>query len=312
MRLLLSALALTLCTALPAHATQVRYVDRPCPIDAGDTLRVYEKISSNTHGGYDSDGATYSTRGQFREYAVATCARTYFSLYGGDAGMELSAEQQEVLKRALTDELGRLDDPTQPRVWERYGIAARMYRELGRGPLFLADLYLEASWTARDEAVGVYVALRGPAEARDALRLGQAELDKDLDPQQRRTLVYNLARIAQRGGFSDERDHWLQEYAALAPHSPQEAEALARFQQMSQQVEPRYQDLAIAEFRRGLADPDLPDEVRLRATYLLADLLRRRGKATQARELFELVLSDDASPRELREMALFLVRELAG
>lgn len=306
------ALALLLTLAAPAGATQVSFHDRPCPVDDTDVMRVYEKVSANTHGGFDSDGASYSTRGQFRTYAVATCARTLFSVYGGDAGMELSAAQVARLQAALVEERGRLADPAEPTVWERYGIAARMYRELGRGPLFLADLYLEAAWTARDEAVGVYVSLRGPQEARQALTMGAQELARGPAPEQRRILVYNLARIAHRGGYAAERDRWLDEFAALAPHSEDEARALDRFRRMAQQVEPRLQDLAIAELRRGLADAGLPGESRMRATYLLADQLRRRGQAEEARGLYDIVLSSEDSPRELREMALFLSRELGG
>lgn len=311
-RPLLPALLLALAAAAPAGATQVSYIDQPCPVDPTDTIRVYEKVSSNTMGGYDSDGADYSTKGQFRAYAVATCARTYFSVYGGDVGMTLSDAQTARLRAALTEELAHLADPQEPTVWERYGIAARMYRELGRGPAFLADLYIEASWTARDEAVGVYVALRGPEEAREALRLGQVELAKGPEPRQARTLTYNLARIAERGGFTAERDRWLDAFEAMAPHSPAEAQALARFRRMVDEVQPRYQDLAIKELRATLADPDLAEDTRLRSTYLLADLLRRRGQLAEARGLYDVVLSDDDSPRELREMALFLLRELGG
>lgn len=291
----------------PAGATQIRYTDQPCPIDPDDVVRVYEKVSANTHGGYDSDGADYSTKGQWRAFAVSTCGESLFSLYGGDIGMELSAGQIAALQGALTRALGEeVADAKDPQVWERYAIAAHMYETLGRGPLFLADLWLEASWTARDEAVGVYVGLRGPQAARETLALGREELKKDLPPDQRRTLLYNLARVAHRGGFAAERDEWLAAFQADGPLSPKEAEAVARFRKIVDKVEPRYQDKAIAAFREGLRDRDLPVESRLRSTYLLADLLRRRGQADEARPLFEQVARDERAPRELREMALFL------
>ncbi len=297
----------------PSQATQVSNHDAACPIDADDTVRIYEQVSANTHGGYDSDGATYSTKGQFRAYAVSTCTRSLFSLYGGDMSMMIDAGQQNALKKALEKARAELSDPAEPTVWERYQLAAAMYQALGRGPLFVADLYLEASWTARDEAVGVYVTLRGPGDAREALALGEKELAKaGLTDSQRRTLTWNMLRIAERGGFVAERDRWLAAFEALAPHSPAEAEALARFKQAALNVQPRYQDLAIASYRRALADAALPAEERLRATYLLADLLRRRGKGSEALPMFNVVLSDDRTPRELREMALILTRELSG
>ena len=63
MFLMLSSLAL---------ATQLDIQIEPCPTGKG-TARVYTKVSANTHGGWDSDLVSYSTEGQYREYAIATC-----------------------------------------------------------------------------------------------------------------------------------------------------------------------------------------------------------------------------------------------
>ncbi len=296
-----------------ASATQIRFHDQPCPIDADDVVRIYEQVSANTHGGYDSDGATYSTEGQFREYAVATCSGSLFSLYGGDMSMELDDASRKRLGKVLSAARAELVDPAAPTVWERYELAGAMYEALGRGPLFLAELYLEASWTARDEAVGVYVALRGPADARQTLAMGEQELKRtDLTDAQRHTLTYNMARVAERGGFTAERDAWLDRFAALGGLSSAEQAALDRFRTAAGQVEPALQDKAIAAYRAALADDALQGEQRLRATYLLADLLRRRGQLDDAMAQLQVVLSDDRTPRELREMALFLARELSG
>ncbi|RME26330.1 MAG: hypothetical protein D6798_06935 [Deltaproteobacteria bacterium] len=307
-------LLLILALSVAAHATRIRFHDQPCPLDPDDMVRIYEQVSANTHGGYDSDGATYSTEGQFRTYAVATCTRSLFSLYGGDMSMQLDDATRKRLARVLAETRATvLEDPADPKVWERYRIAAAMYEALGRGPLFLADLYLEASWTARDEAVGVYVALRGPADARQALTLGEQELQRtDLTPAQRHTLIYNMARIAERGGFTAERDAWLDRFAALDDLSPAEQAALERFREAAGRIEPALQDRAIDAYRAALADDSLQGEPRLRAAYLLADLLRRRGRLDEAMGWFQVVLSDDRTPRELREMALFLSRELSG
>ena len=309
---LLSTLSLGLLLASPARATQVAFADGPCPVDPDDVVRVYEKLSANTHGGFDSDGANYSTKGQFRAYAVATCARSLFSLYGGDMGMTLTDGDKARLLAALVAARAALPDPANPTVWERYAIAAAMYEELGRGDLFLADLWIEASWTARDEAVGVFMGLRGPQAARETLRLGEQELQKELAASARKTLVYNLARVAHRGGYGAERDRWLAEFEALTPHSAEETAALARFREIASKTEPALQDKAIERLRAGLTQRELPAETRMRSTYLLADLLRRRGQPEQALGLYNAVLSDDKAPRELRELALFLVGELRG
>lgn len=308
----LPLLALGLLLARPAGATQVSFTDGPCPVDPDDMVRVYEKISANTHGGFDSDGASYSSKGQFRTYAVATCARTLFSLYGGDMGMTLTEGDKAKLLAALVAARAALPDPANPTVWERYAIAAAMYQALGRGDLFLADLWIEASWTARDEAVGVFVGLRGPQAARETLRLGEAELEKELSAGARKTLIYNLARVAHRGGYLAERDRWLDAFEASTPHTAEESAALARFRDIAGRVEPALQDRAITHLRAGLAQRELPPETRARSAYLLADLLRRRGQPEEALGLYNAVLSEDRAPRELRELALFLVGELRG
>jgi len=306
------ALLLTLALTGPARATQVAYKDQPCPVDPDDTARVYEQITANTLGGYDSDGATYSSQGQFREYAVATCTRSFFSLYGGDMGMALDAGQLSRLNGALAEERTHLADPSNPAVWERYAIAARMYRELGRGSMFLAELYVQASWTARDQAVGVYIGLRGPQGARETLSQGEVELRKDLSPAQRKTLTYNMARVAERGGFMAERDKWLSAFEQLGGLSDKEQAALVQFRQLTGTVEPALQDQAIAAIQVALQDKTVPLESRARATYTLADLMRRRGQVQEALGLYGTVMSDDHAPSDLREMALFLSKELSG
>ena len=118
--------------SLMAWGTRVSYEDLPCPI-GDDIVRVYTRISSNTLGGYDSDLATYSSQGQFREFAVATCADSLFSLPAGRMSAPIDLSQHPGLTAALAEEIAALPDPSNPAVWERYGIAARMYRELGRG-----------------------------------------------------------------------------------------------------------------------------------------------------------------------------------
>ena len=62
-----------------AHATGIHTTDAPCPIDDTDTVKLYFQISSNEFGGFDSDGATYSSGTQFREHAISTCTKSLFS-----------------------------------------------------------------------------------------------------------------------------------------------------------------------------------------------------------------------------------------
>ncbi len=314
-RTLVNLRTLTFCIGLaaltrgaPAEATQLQVTSVTCPLGEGN-VKVYTKVAANTHGGFDSDLAAYSVEGQHRTWAVSTCPSTLFSLLGVDMARPLDAAAQPRLRAALADELSRLPDKANPAVWDRYGIAARMYRELGRDKLFIAELLLEASWTGRDEAVGVYEGLEGPAATRALLDQGALELKKSLPPAQRKILLYNLARVAARGGYPTERDSYLRAFEAASPLTEKEAAAVARFR-VGVAAELRYQDRAIEAFKEGLRLPDLPMDKKIRSTYILADLLRRRGQPREALGLYTLVIAQPDAPEPLREMALTLAVEL--
>jgi hypothetical protein len=49
---------------------------------------------------------------------------------------------------------------------------------------------------------------------------------------------------------------------------------------------------------------------KIRSTYILADLLRRRGQPREALGLYTLVIAQPDAPEPLREMALTLAVEL--
>ena len=95
-------------------------------------------------------------------------------------------------------------------MWERYRIAARLYADIGRSSWFLANLWLEASWTVRDSGVGYYEGLNGPEAALYLLNAGDAELAKGLPPAQEKAVRFNLARVAHRGGYPLGEMHILQ------------------------------------------------------------------------------------------------------
>ncbi len=294
---------------LTALATRVRYQDLPCPL-GDDVVRVFTHISSNTQGGYDSDLAHYSSDGQFREYAVATCAENLFSLLGDDMTAPIDPDKLPALQAALAEEVAALPDPSNPTVWQRYGIAARMYQELGWPPLALAELYLTASWTVRDTVVGFHAGLEGPAAVKYLMAEGPAELERPLTDAQRKAVLYSLARVAHRGGYLAERDAWLERFAQTGTLSEEEQAAVAWFRRAVDEIEPHYQDLALAEFAAALADRSLPQADRIRARYLTADLLRRRGRPEEARPLFEEVAGDPEAPAELKSAASLLLNEL--
>jgi len=89
-------LALLLITA---HATQVEATVVPCPGGGGD-VTIHRVITQNAAGGWDSDGARYSSGGQFREFTVSTCD-TGLSLRAADMGIGLEPARLRTLEPLL-------------------------------------------------------------------------------------------------------------------------------------------------------------------------------------------------------------------
>ncbi|MFT5583096.1 MAG: hypothetical protein ACI9VR_000674 [Cognaticolwellia sp.] len=302
MFLMLSSLAL---------ATQLDIQIEPCPTGKG-TARVYTKVSANTHGGWDSDLVSYSTEGQYRAYAIATCTQDLFTVYGRDMAKLSPTDAQLSQIGAKLDEIQKAaGNPNALEVWDRYLIAGEMYKILEADHRRLYQLYLEASWTARDEAVGVYIGLEGPVQARDLLGQGAVELKRtDLSARQRKVLLHNLARVAHRGGFVPERDAYLQAFEQVGTLDKDEAEALKRFRWIVTEVEPKLQRLAMAELQAYMAtEPGDPIEL-IRATYLLADLYRRNGEFEIAVQGYALVAVHPDSPAQLKDLSAWFGAQL--
>jgi len=304
-RLLLPFLA---ALSFPARATRLQVSTVPCPIGGAPT-KVYEKVVTNTLGGFDSDLAAYSDKGQFRQFAVSTCPDNLVSLYGTDMADPMDTATQARVMSAVAALSPTLPAPDALEVWDRYVLAAATYKALGAPTLQLAEVYLEGSWTARDKAVGVIRGLEGPIVTRDLLENGRAELDKPLTDDQRRMVLFNLARVAHRGGYPTERDAFLERLHATPGLTPREAEASQTLAHYGGTVEPALQDMAIAAFTQALRE-ELTMDQKVRATYLLGDLLRRRGRGREALPLLTRVLAEESAPLNLREMAGALHREL--
>ncbi len=306
MKRLLWALLLA---APPALATRVALTSVKCPLD-GTAVRVYEKLSGDNRGGWDSDMARYSSHGQWRTYAVSTCPTEFLTLLGKDFE-RIRPSELGAIEAVLAPWRARYTGADQIPVWERYEIAADVYRALGWPARELAQLYLEGSWTARDHVVGVYTGLEGPEAARALLDAGQQELAKELDPPTRKIVLHNLARVAHRGGFNRERDALLDRFEAVGDLTAQERSVLTDFRRVSSVTEPHLQDLAIAELERALEGTDLDEESRLRTIYVLADLHRRRGRTGEATAGYAFVTASSATPDDIRPLAAWLGAELS-
>ena len=292
-----------------AFATSVRFEDVPCPYGEG-TVQKFYKVSGNTLGGHDSDGAMYSTRGQFRAHAISTCPSSFFSVMGTELDRTVPPEKKAAVDGAIAAARSEWADKNQPTVWERYDTAARIAAAQGRDALSVGELYLNAAWTARDAAVGVYVGgLNGPSAAREILTVGGKELSKSLTPEALKLLRYNLARVAHRGGFSAERDIHIDAFLALSTLTPEERFAGRTMKHLTQQVEPKYQAAAAGALARGLTEKDDPSNL-AQARHQLGDTLRRLGQMGEAKKQLQASFDDTNTPEDLKELAAFLLEEI--
>ena len=166
---------------LTAPAAQVEGTRVPCPDGEGEVV-VNRLIAQNTVGGWDSDGARYSGGGNFRELAVSTCS-SGLSLLGADMGRGLSpammAKVEAVLQQIRAEHPG--EDLTALPAHVRHGFAARIYGALDQ-PEKEVQLWMSASWLARDQGVGLFKGLDGPVMARLMLTAGERQLKNELAP----------------------------------------------------------------------------------------------------------------------------------
>lgn len=294
-----------------AFATRVEADMLPCAVGEEPT-RVYRLLAKDSFGGWDSDGARYSLRGQWRSYAVATCPSNYLSLTSGDMRKPLTEPEKEALKPLLAELADEVTDPEQLEVWDRWLMATRAYEALERDPWFIANVYLQAAWTVRDAAVGVYEeGLHGPSHVRAYLVAGEAELARtDITAEQRRVLQFNLVRMAHRGGFTAERNALLQ---ALRDQDLNDAEsqALAALERAAI-LEPQIFEKAAAHLALVADDASRTDEQRLHARYLLADIARRSGKLDEAAVGFEAVRRQAKDDPSMLGLATYLAAESRG
>ena len=152
-----------------ALATGIHSSDALCPIDETDSVKLYFLISGNEFGGYDSDGATYSSGTQYRERIHMQ--RTLFSAYTEDVQRSFLVQGSLLFKSGYP--LAATIDPT---VWERYDLAAEYYR-WKQSPLYSwANLF--RSRLDKVQAVGIHPNLNGPIVADEVLQRGALELSK--------------------------------------------------------------------------------------------------------------------------------------
>lgn len=266
-----------------AHATGIHTEEAICPINDQDRVKLYYLVSSNEYGGYDSDGATYSSGMQFRQYAISTCTQIFFSALTDDMKQQFTAEEKRTLQQLIRTQTALLKDPNNPSTWDRYDLAIAFYRWQNKAPRFIGNLYMEAAWTVRDEVVGIHQGLNGPLVADHVLLEGAKELQKNLTSEQRKMVIYNLARVAHRNGRTAIRDQYMQEFLLLNDLLPEEREAAQEFLEYTQKIEPIYLQKALIEFEAHIATNPNDGQV----LYLMGDLHRRLGNPQKSQECFK-------------------------
>ena len=135
------------------------------------------------------------------------------------------------------------------------------------------------------------------------------DLEGNLSPEKLKVMRYNLARVAHRGGFNADRETHLDAYLKLNTLTGAEREAGLRLRTISRDIEPALQAHAIMALKEALASDGDPRAM-ARARYQLADLQRRIGQSEAARRDFHLVIQSAQAPKELKEMAGFLLNDL--
>lgn len=295
---------IALLLALNASAIQVEQGVVPCPIGGAPT-RVHRLLSRN-QAGWDSDGARYTSGGQWRDYQLATCPDNLLSLYSKDMIRPLDDDKRPALEALLATIGSEVSDPDALQLWDRYAHAARAYEALGAGDWKVGNAYLRASWAVRDAIVGAPYGLRGPAMQRALYERGKTELRREMDATDRKTLLFNLARVAHRLGLSEERELMVSELDRFTELTPAEAQVRTALHELPAR-EAELQDAALVYLARVTTGPEAPE-----ARYLQAELLRRRGRVDEARPLFEAVARDDKARDELAELARFMLADLDG
>ena len=279
----------------------------PCPIGA-DQVRVYDVASDNQLGGFDSDLATYSSGEQARQYTLSSCANNYFSLYGEDMSRIIPDDLAAKLLRQTEDLRQSFADPQNPKIWERYWLAAENYRLLNESPLFVANVYMTAMWSARDTIVGYHSGLNGPLLIDQLLEQAPIELSKPLTPDQRKVLLFNLARIAHRGGYSELRDNYIESFSALPNLTPSEKESAEHFRFITKEVEPLFQ-IKLQSLLTPAILTELNSEERAYAHYILGDIARRQGSVEQALDHYQAVISEEKAEEKISTLAKYFINK---
>lgn len=255
-------------------------------------------VAVNSMGGFDSDGCSYSSGIQPRTLAVATSPTTLYSARVEEWGQGVTEANQRDLLRLLVTLGAEVDSVSQLAPHERYELAAAVAKASGRDHFSVGDLYLHGAWTVRDTVVGFLPAVQGAGDAWEKL----ADLltrSRELTEARGKTIaLFDMARLAHRGGFLHERDGLLSQLDQIEDAGLGAPAKRTEFRRRVA-VEDQLLRKARAIYLEGVAEGDRGPEDRAYYRFVAADLARRVGDLEVAdRELSALAL-DKGLPKEV-------------
>ncbi len=267
------------------------------PVD-GHAFQWEVPIASNALGGYDSDGCTYARGEQSRTSGVATSPTSLYSARAESFERDLTDEQTQSLLVLLSGVGADVDDAKDLSPAARYSLAAAVAEHLGDPAFDVAELYLIGGWTVRDSIVGFLPGVRGAGDAWNKLQEVQALAAQVTDPHPRTRALFDLARLAHRGGFPHERDDFLQKLDSFPDAGIGAQEKRTEFRRRVTH-ERALLNQARANYRRGLEAREGDASDRAVARLMVADISRRLGEMDVARDEAEAVRMDTAAPPEV-------------
>jgi uncharacterized protein (DUF2225 family) len=311
--------------ALADLPSQIGRVDVTCPV-CSNAFSAYTILRSNTFGGVDRDLFARSIGAQVEFYRVSTCPRCAFSGHVSDFAAD--AFIPPFVVRQILDPPGLAPDPPidddadQDRIApaQRYRLAIACYKLLGRSEEARAWLAMRAAWVTRDTAailppappiprlMAIGEAWLPPQETganqadrelvlatEFAARLSEGRFVGGEEPAARAVLAM-LLRLHGENAQSAE----LLESLFDEPRLPAPVREACRRMLESIDVEAMHQRDAAALLRRALFVGQVSEANRGPATYLLGELYRRLGDATEALTWFRKALAMDGLDPNLR------------
>ncbi len=306
----LAVLGSLLLVAGSAHAANTLPDTVVCPVD-GTEVHIERPIAANAMGGTDSDFCQYAAGGQIREQSVATCPTCLYSGLHSTYDRQLTDAQKRELLEMLDALRPTVGDPHDLQPWDRYQIAALCAGVLGESALQRGNLLHAGAWTARDRVVGFIPMIDGPLDAHNKLDELDPEWAQIPDLRTQQMALFDLTRLAHRGGFVQRRDAYLNQLDDLPPVP----EDLIRVRTMVEEwiaIENRFLSKALEHFNAGLDRGEGETNEQIYYRYLTVDLRRRLGQDKGLREELNVLLADPLTPDHLKPMIKGLKEVLKG